>query len=78
MIAFLTAAMLASTPGTALLTTTDGGARPQVEAPARTAKPKKETRYCVEGSLTGTRIPLRECHTRSEWLSLGFDPLEKQ
>ena len=55
-------------------------ARPQIDAPAPTnaEKPRsKATKYCVESGLTGTRIPLRECHTRAEWLDRGFDPLAK-
>jgi hypothetical protein len=80
MIAFLIAAALAATPGAALTTTANASARPQADAPApsATSKARKPTQYCVEGSLTGTRIPTRECHTRSEWLALGFDPTAKK
>jgi hypothetical protein len=47
-----------------------------VQAPAaRTAKP---VRYCVVETLTGSRIPVKECQTRRNWIVRGFDPLAKQ
>ncbi len=40
------------------------------------AQPKaKETRYCVVSTVTGSRIPVKECKTRKDWLAEGFDPL---
>lgn len=79
MIAFALAAALAATPGAALTTSPSASARPQADMPATgTPKARKPTRYCVDGSMTGTRIPIRECHTRSEWLALGFDPTAKK
>jgi hypothetical protein len=48
------------------------------EAGGSSAKPRKETRYCMQSGLTGTRIPVRECHTRKEWLALGVDPTAKE
>ncbi|MEP9360182.1 hypothetical protein [Sphingomonas sp. KR3-1] len=36
-------------------------------------------RYCVEGTVTGSRIPKRECHTRAEWVDLtGSDPTQER
>jgi hypothetical protein len=40
------------------------------------AAPAKPTRYCVKGEITGSRIPRTECHSRADWLDMGFDPLE--
>lgn len=31
--------------------------------------------YCVVDTITGSRIPMRVCRSRAEWLYLGFDPL---
>ena len=45
------------------------------EAGGSSVKARKEKRYCMQGGLTGTRIPVKECHTRGEWLALGVDPL---
>jgi hypothetical protein len=51
----------------------EGGA-----TPAAVATPAKEIRYCVISTVTGSRIPSKECHTRKDWISLtGVDPLEK-
>jgi hypothetical protein len=47
-----------------------------VQAPAaRTAKP---VRYCVVETLTGSRIPVKQCQSREDWMAQGFDPLAKQ
>lgn len=47
-----------------------------VQAPAaRTAKP---VRYCIIETPTGSRIPVKECHTRRDWALRGIDPLAKQ
>jgi len=35
-------------------------------------------RYCVVDSVTGSRIPLKICQTRAQWLEEGFDPLAKR
>ncbi len=43
-----------------------------VQAPA--ARP---VRYCVIETLTGSRIPVKQCQTRADWLAQGFDPLAK-
>ena len=37
--------------------------------------PTAATRYCTVNTPTGSILPVRTCHTRSEWLELGFDPL---
>lgn len=42
--------------------------------PAKAAKAK---RYCVQNTITGSRLPQRTCQTRDEWLAQGFDPLKK-
>ena len=53
---------------------------PRQPTPAPVAKrvPTATTRYCTVNTPTGSIIPTRICHTRSEWLELGFDPLVRQ
>lgn len=56
----------AATPGTVTLNsvavpTTNG-------QPA--AVPSKATRYCVVGTITGSRIPLKTCRTADEWIAM--------
>lgn len=36
--------------------------------------PGPKTKYCVVDAATGSRIPLKVCRTREEWLDRGFDP----
>jgi hypothetical protein len=74
MIMFAMAAALAAMPSSAAPSAT---ARAQADAPvaAPTAKARKQTQYCVNHNLTGSRIPVRECHSRADWLAQGFDPL---
>ena len=52
-------------PDTAAVTETGGG-----------AAAKSARRYCVKEAYTGSRIPKKECRTREDWLSQGWDPLE--
>jgi hypothetical protein len=44
--------------------------------PAPMPKPRSQAqKVCVQGSLTGTRLPRTVCKTRGEWLSQdGYDP----
>lgn len=44
-------------------------------APATEAAPADTQRYCVVSQVTGSHIDRRECHTRTDWLKQGFDPL---
>lgn len=46
-------------------------------AASRPALTRRETRYCVDETVTGSRIPYRTCQTRDEWLRDGFDPIAK-
>ena len=39
-------------------------------------KAKRETRYCAETEITGSRLPRRQCQTREDWLRDGVDPLD--
>lgn len=39
-------------------------------------KAKRETRYCAETEVTGSRLPRRQCQTREDWLRDGVDPLD--
>jgi hypothetical protein len=39
------------------------------------ATPPRAKRYCVKETITGSRIPVKTCFTRDEWLAQGFDPL---
>ena len=54
---------------------------PTAAAPTEQAGPAggkaAAQRYCVQSTLTGSRIPRRECRTRAEWLRDGFDPLAR-
>ncbi|WP_343520115.1 hypothetical protein [Sphingomonas sp.] len=63
-----------------LATAANAETKPGTPAPTATAsaeaKPVKDKRYCVETETTGSRIVRTECRTRSEWLELGFDPLD--
>ncbi len=61
----------------ALASIADPAAAP-TPAPAAPAPQSAESRktYCLTGDLTGSRIPRRECHTRTEWLKQGIDPLK--
>lgn len=34
------------------------------------------TRFCVNETVTGSRITRKICHTRSEWIARGADPIE--
>lgn len=59
-------------------------ARPAAEPTSAVASGKTDratnarpTRYCVEQLVTGSRIPVKTCATRAEWLERGFDPLAK-
>ncbi|APR54220.1 hypothetical protein CA223_02485 [Sphingomonas koreensis] len=65
-----------------LAATAHAETKPGTPAPAATeaadAKPVKDKRYCVRGTLTGSRLVRQECHTRAEWLAQGFDPLDKK
>lgn len=36
--------------------------------------PGPKTKYCVVDAATGSRIPLKVCLTRQQWLARGFDP----
>ncbi|PAX08685.1 hypothetical protein [Sphingomonas lenta] len=52
--------------------------RPAIAAPAQAGGPataKKETRYCVDDVVTGSRLRRRTCDTRANWLREGYDPL---
>ena len=52
---------------------------PKTPAPASSPAPSAETRYCVEGMVTGSRLIKRDCKTRAEWIKLeGFDPVAKK
>jgi hypothetical protein len=37
----------------------------------------KPVRYCIVGQVTGSRLPIKECRSREDWLAQGFDPLAK-
>lgn len=63
-----------------LAATAHAETKPGVPAPAAQispdAKPVKDKRYCVQGTITGSRLARKECKTRAEWLDEGFDPLD--
>jgi hypothetical protein len=51
---------------------TSAVATPSAPADAPQAR---EQKYCVVETVTGSRIPLRTCKTRRQWMAQGFDPL---
>jgi hypothetical protein len=57
----------------------DPASAPKAENPeSGTASVAGDTaKYCVLETPTGSHIAKKTCHTRKEWLSQGFDPLEK-
>ena len=55
-------------PGASANTTTPGTSAPKEQNGAR--------RYCIVDTVTGSRIPVKECRTRADWLKQGFDPLD--
>jgi hypothetical protein len=48
-----------------------------VVANSTQAAPNADRRYCVVDQLTGSRLPIKKCKTRKEWLAEGFDPLNQ-
>ena len=63
-----------------LATAANAETKPGTPAPASEstdqAKPVKDKRYCVESTITGSRVARKVCRTRAEWLEEGFDPLD--
>lgn len=49
---------------------------PQAGGGTAVSSKAKETRYCVQGEFTGSRIARKTCHTRDRWLARGYDPLD--
>ena len=45
-------------------------------APKQAAHSSRQ-RYCVTEMVTGSRLPVKSCLTRDQWLAQGFDPLAK-
>lgn len=72
-------ASFAATPSIAAAPVALNGASAAAEtAPVKTTRRVRETRYCAVGTITGSILPQKECHTRADWISLtGFDPLAK-
>ncbi|WP_404371074.1 hypothetical protein AB5I39_03195 [Sphingomonas sp. MMS24-J45] len=79
--AITTAALLSIAASPVIASEARPAPAPNTEAPqaaasgARVVNPK--TRYCVIETITGSRIPVKTCKTRDEWLDRGFDPLVK-
>jgi len=63
-----------------LAATAHAETKPGTPAPAATTSAEgqtvKDKRYCVKGSITGSRLDRKACKTRAEWLNEGFDPLD--
>ncbi|QKS01478.1 hypothetical protein F9288_18995 [Sphingomonas sp. CL5.1] len=51
---------------------------PPAPVPAPTDTPSPTQRICWVDTVTGSRIPTKECHTRAEWQKMGVDPLAKK
>ena len=77
-IMFAAASLLAIAATPASATKPDPANAPKIDNGQDSAQSSSEKqRYCIVQTLTGSRIPLKECHTRSDWLKMGFDPLQK-
>jgi len=69
---------LLATPSVAAPAGAPEGARIEVNTATIATPAKRETRYCVIDTITGSLIPRKECHTRKDWIDLtGTDPLAK-
>lgn len=64
--------------GAALLDPAAAAVAQPARVDATVTTPDRALRYCVVDTITGSRVPRRECHTRTEWLDQGFDPLAKR
>lgn len=73
-VAMLASALALTMAGPAGATPREAPAAPSATATMST-KASDRQRYCIVDTVTGSRLPKRECHTRSEWQALGFDPL---
>ena len=75
----LTAALLSIAPP-ALAEPVKTAPEPSTETQASivpAARAAKPTRYCIVETFTGSRIPVKQCQSREDWLARGFDPLAK-
>ncbi len=70
---------------TAIITSLLAVANPAVatDTPAPTPAPKAASstynpRVCVVDTVTGSRIPHRDCKTLDQWRAEGIDPLAKR
>lgn len=72
---FTAAVFVVGLAATAHAETKPGASAPAASASAD-AKPVRDKRYCVEGTVTGSRLARKDCRTRAEWLKEGFDPLD--
>ncbi len=71
MISFLIAAQAA-----VLMSSTPQDVVPAANATPAPQSQQAERRYCVVGTVTGSRIPQKICKTRKQWMSDDqFDPL---
>lgn len=67
---------LVALPGAAPATSSrPGAATAQSRSSATAPTAAKAKRYCVVQAVTGSRIPLKVCNIREDWLKQGFDPL---
>lgn len=54
-----------ATPAPAIAASANKGAKPHAYNP----------RVCVVDTITGSRVPMRECRLLGQWRTLGIDPL---
>lgn len=77
-----TASLLSVAASPVIASETRPTAAPTTEAPQASATTARvtssKTKYCVIDEITGSRIPIKTCKTRDDWLDRGFDPLAKQ
>jgi len=69
--------MAAISPVAAAAPDPAGTAKAERPDSATASTAEGSAKYCVIETPTGSHIAKKTCHTRKEWLSQGFDPLEK-
>ncbi len=77
-IAIAAAALLATAaPATARPADSEAAARKTAAAVAlERVAANPTTKFCVNETITGSLLSRKTCHTRSEWISRGVDPVD--
>ena len=68
------------TPFRATFATFAAAAAVAAALPASAAEPMPQsdatpaaTRYCIKETVTGSRLPIKKCHTREQWQLRGVE-----